>query len=157
MKDTVDKSKKTEADIPVASGALLPPEVTQTVPDKDLLWKQYQLEVDLYKFYLEMTLKFSTFYYVATGAIVSFYFSRTDVSLIRYSLLFPILMSIGFGAIYLYGAVLLRILRQDIFDIRDKLDLDTAPDTNILGALLIVSAILMFFVAGVLAWLFFTR
>jgi len=157
MKDTIEKSKKSEIDLPVASGALLRPELAQLVPDKDLLWKQYQLQVDLFKFYLELTVKFTAFYFAATGAILSFYFSRTDVSLIRYSLLFPIFMSLGFGAIYIYGAVLLRVTRQDIFDLRDKLDLEVAPDTNILGALLIVTALLMFIVAGVLTWLFFKQ
>jgi hypothetical protein len=126
-------------------------------PDKDLLWKQYELEIDLYKFYLELAVKFNVFYYAGTGAILSFYFSRTDVTLVRYSLLFPILMSVGFGGLYIYGAWLLRILRQDIFDIRDKLGLDTAPDLIVLSVALFVSAGLMLCVAAVLAWLFFTK
>ena len=40
-------------------------------PTKDLLWKQYELHVGLYKHYLELALKFNVFYYAATGAILS--------------------------------------------------------------------------------------
>ena len=87
------------------------------IPDKDLLWKQYELHVDLYKHYLELILKFNVFYYAATGAILSFYFSKTDVSVIKFSLLFPVMMSTAFGIVFLYGANALRITRQDVFDI----------------------------------------
>ena len=54
--------------------------------DRELLWRQYQLHVDLYKHYLDMTLKFNTFYYAITGGIVSFYFSRADLPLMIWSL-----------------------------------------------------------------------
>lgn len=123
-------------------------------PDKDLLWKQYQLHVDLYKHYLELVLKFNVFYYAATGAILSFFFSKTGVGLIKYSLLFPIMMSVAFGILFIYGAFTLRITRQDVFDIRDKLGLETAPEFNVLKWLLVLSAILMFGVAGVIFWLY---
>lgn len=125
--------------------------------DKDSLWKQYQLHVDLYKNYLELTLKFNVFYYAVTGAILSFYFSKTDVSLIRYSLLFPIIMSIGFGFFFFYGASLVKIVRRDIFAIRDTLELYSAPEVNILAVLLRLSAILFSFVALCLLGLFFFR
>jgi hypothetical protein len=122
--------------------------------DKDLLWKQYELHIDLYKNYLELVLKFNVFYYAGTGAILSFFFSKTDVSLIKFSLLFPVMMSLAFGFVFLYGAKALRITRQDVFDIRDKLGLETAPELNVLAMLLLLSALLMFGVAGVMMWLF---
>jgi len=31
--------------------------------ERDLLWKQYALNVDLYKFYLELVVKVNAFYY----------------------------------------------------------------------------------------------
>jgi hypothetical protein len=124
--------------------------------NKGLLWKQYALEVELFKKYLDITVKFNVFYYAATGAILSFYFSRSDRGAIRYSLLFPLIMSIAFGVVFIYGAYLLRILRKDIFAIRDELGFAVAPDANILIVLLYVFAGLMFVVAGVLAWLFYS-
>ena len=123
-------------------------------PDKDLLWKQYELHVGLYKHYLELALKFNVFYYAGTGAILSYYFSKTDVPLIKYSLLFPIIMSLGFGILFIYGAFALRITRQDVFDLRDKLGLETAPELNVLAILLVISATLMVAVALIIFWLF---
>ena len=40
--------------------------------DKDILWKQFSLYVDLYKFYMDITMKVNLFYYGITGAILSF-------------------------------------------------------------------------------------
>ena len=85
---------------------------------------------------------------------MSFFFSKTDVGLIKYSLLFPIMMSVAFGILFIYGAFTLRITRQDVFDIRDKLGLETAPEFNVLKWLLVLSAILMFGVAGVIFLLY---
>ena len=119
-------------------------------PDKDILWKQYALHIDLYKHYLELTLKFNVFYYAATGAILSYFFSKSEIVLLKYSLLFPIAMSITFGILFIYGASKLRITRQDVFIIRDKLGLETAPELNVLSMLLIVSALLMFVVSTIL-------
>lgn len=124
---------------------------------KELLWKQYALHVDLYKNYLDLVLKFNIFYYASTGAILSFYFSKTDVSLIKFSLLFPIMASVCFGVLFIYGASALRVTRQEMFDIRDKLDLDTAPEFNVLSGLLLASALLMFGVAVVVLWLFLSK
>jgi hypothetical protein len=124
-------------------------------PNEDLLWKQYELETNLFKHYLELILKFNAFYYVVTGAILSFYFTKADVPLVRYALLFPVLMSIVFGVLFGYGVFLNRVTRADIFKIRDELRLEVAPEVNVLGALLAMSATLMFVVAGVLLWFFF--
>jgi hypothetical protein len=39
----------------------------------ELLWRQYALSVDLYKFYMDLVVKFNVFYYAVTGAILSFF------------------------------------------------------------------------------------
>ena len=99
--------------------------------DKDLLWKQYNLYIDLYKHYLELVIKFNVFYYAVTGAIFSFYFSKEDVSIIRYSLLFPFIMSLGFGGFFIYGGRLLNVVREDVFAIRNCLGLYSAPEMKV--------------------------
>jgi hypothetical protein len=127
----------------------------QKEPSEDLLWKQYELETGLYKHYLELILKFNTFYYAVTGAIVSFYFTKADVPLAKYALLFPILMGIVFGVVFVFAVIALQISRETVFNIRDKLNLEAAPEINVLGALLAMSALLQFVVAGALLWFFF--
>lgn len=124
-------------------------------PSVDLLWKQYDLQVGLYKGYLELLLKFNVFYYAATGALISYYFSKPGIPWMKYSLGFPVLMSIGFAALFIYGAVNTGVVRQELFDIRDKLGLDTAPEYNVLCIFLWISAILMLIVALCLVGMMF--
>ena len=124
-------------------------------PDRELLWKQYEPHTDLYKHYLEMVLKYNAFYYAVTGAILSFYFTKSEIPLVKYAMLLPILMSLIFGVLFVFAGVLNRVTRNDIFRLRDELNLETAPEMNILGATLAVSALLMLTVASLILWFFF--
>jgi len=103
---------------------------------KELLWKQYSLHVDLYKFYTDMVIKINIFYYAITGALLSFYFSNPDKPFLKWSLLLPIIMSLALGGIFLYGAILIGITRDEMFRIRDRLGLETAPDIGVLSIIL---------------------
>lgn len=127
---------------------------TEIVVDKDLIWKRFDQTVDLYKHYLDLLVKFNAYYYATTGAILSFYFSRVDIASVRYSLLFPAIMSIAFGILFIYGAYKIRFSSRDILAMRDKLGLSSAPEFNILTFFLFISAILMFVVAAALIWVF---
>jgi hypothetical protein len=123
--------------------------------DKDILWKQFSLYVDLYRFYMDVSVKINLFYYGITGAILSFYFTHSDARLVKYALCLPILMSLVFSGIFFYGTHLMPILRHDVFDIRDKLGLATAPDLGILTIVLRAFAFLFLVVAvslGIVIW-----
>ena len=120
-------------------------EPDRPVATDDMLWNQYELHVELYKEYL--LLKFNAFYYAATGAILSYYFSKPELPWMKYSLLFPVLMSGGFAGLFWYGALQSEATRLDIFAIRDKLGLYSAPEYRVLKILLFVSAGLMIIVA----------
>ena len=71
--------------------------------DRELLWRQYQLNVDLYKGYLDLIVKINVFYYAITGAILSFYFANQN-DLTKLSLLLPLLMSVTLGVFFIVGA-----------------------------------------------------
>jgi hypothetical protein len=79
-------------------------------PD-DLLWKQYCLHVDLYKFYLEIAIKVNVFYYAITGGILSFYFSNPKEQFAKYALVLPAIMSAAFGMLFLVGSALILLIR----------------------------------------------
>jgi hypothetical protein len=122
--------------------------------DTDILWKQYELQVELYKKYLELVLKFNIFYYAATGALISYYFSKSEIPLMKYSLLLQVLMSFGFAALFFYGSWAQSVTREEIFNLRDALGLETAPETRVLQVLLCISAFLML-VVGIVILIFF--
>lgn len=100
--------------------------------NRELLWRQYNLHIDLYKYYLDLSLKANAFFYLITGGILTFYFANSKDGLVKYSLLLPIIMSLAFGFSFIYGAKLMHIIRADIFHIRDELGFQTAPDVYVL-------------------------
>jgi len=115
---------------------------------RETLLRQYQIHVDLYKHYLELSLKVNIFYYAITGAILSFYFTRPhDYYFIKYSLILPFLMSLLFAGIFIYSSIILNVTRKEVFQIRDWLGLRTAPEFNVLKYFLRASAFLFIVVA----------
>jgi hypothetical protein len=115
----------------------------------ELLWKQYHQNIELYKFYMDLVIKFNIFYYAVTGAIISFFFKNSTISNVKYSLLFPIIISVSFAGFFLYGAHLMKYLRFEVFAIRDALGLSVAPDVGVLSVLLrIFSAVFIIVAIG---------
>jgi len=117
----------------------------------EILWGQYKQNVELYKFYMELIIKFNVFNYAVTGAIVSFFFANQNIPDIKYSLLLPIIMSIAFAGFFIYGAILMKYLRAEVFEIRDALELAVAPDIGVLSVLLYIFSAIYIVVAGALA------
>lgn len=137
----------------------------EVAPDRDLLWKQYALHVDLYKFYLDLAVKVYVFYYAITGSILTYYFQSSATGpassssmhdLSRFSLLLPIGFSIAIGGLFFYGAKLLRVIRKELFAIRDKLSFATAPEIVVLVAFLRTFGAIMILTGLSLGWLFAT-
>jgi hypothetical protein len=118
----------------------------------EILWGQYKQNVELYKFYMELIVKFNVFYYAVTGAIVSFFFASQNIPDIKYSLVLPIIMSLGFAGFFIYGAILMGYLREEVFRIRDALGLQVAPDVGVLSVLLYIFSVIFILVAGSLVY-----
>ena len=112
------------------------------------LWKQYEIKIDLYKHYLKLTIEINVFYYAITGALVSYYLAHRDDSAVRFALILPLLMSVLFALLFIYGAIINRLSRAEIFRVRDALGLHVAPDLSVLGWLLSICAVLMLLVAA---------
>jgi len=132
-------------------------QITSVEAIHEILLKQYHIHIDLYKHYLELSLKVNIFYYAVTGAILSFYFSNPYSSkIIKYSLILPFLMSILFATIFIYSSIILNVTRNEVFQIRDWLGLRTAPEFNVLKYFLRASAFLFILVAfGLIIFFFF--
>lgn len=119
--------------------------------NNDLLWKQYQQHIEAYKFYLDIVVKLMSFYFAVTGAMLSFYFSNSADTNAKLALYLPLLMGVGLLIIFIIGAILSLITRKDIFILRDKMKLETAPETGILTLLLVVfSFVLIFTIIGII-------
>jgi hypothetical protein len=68
--------------------------------DDELLMSIIEKDIDLYKFYLDVSLKLSIFVFGTTGAIVSYQQANlAKNSLIGFSLIFPLVLNLGFAVI----------------------------------------------------------
>lgn len=122
--------------------------------DEELLWKQYSLHTDLYKHYLDLTIKFNQFYYAVLGGILVFYFSRKQTPLLRFSLLFPVVVSFGFGLFLAYAAFLNRNSRREVSELSERLNLSVTPELHVLTALLYLTSFFLFLVTAGLIYIF---
>ena len=129
------------------------PATVQVSPD--LLWKQYELHVNLYKTHMELVVKLMTFYYAITGAIVSYYFAHPDIPLIRWALVLPFLFSVGLAVAAVRGTRDAGPVQTEIEGTAVALGLRIYPSTAALKHLLLIAAITCVLVALGLLLLFF--
>ena len=120
----------------------------------DILWKQYQENIDLYKFYMDLIIKFNMFYYAVTAGIISFYFANTGIESIKYLLLLPTMMSVFFALFFIYAAKLMNPLRNEVFKIRDEIGFTTSIDIGVLSVLLYIFSVLYIIIAIALLYLY---
>lgn len=124
---------------------------------REMLWRQYNLYTELYKYYFDIALKANGFFYLITGGILTYFLTHIDEPYIRLSLLLPIILSVGLGGIFIYGAILIIEIRRDIYNISKELRLATAPEFWVLNASLIVFGAIFFIIAIALSWLMFIK
>jgi hypothetical protein len=125
-------------------------------PQRDLLWQHYEMLVDLYKHYLDVALKFNAFYYFITGAILSYYFAESSRNpMMRWSLLFPIFMSVAFALFFFYAATLHSNARKEVARVAQILGLQVWPDVGVLNKVLVIFAVLYLLVASGIGYLFY--
>ena len=105
------------------------------------LWKQYDQHISTYKFYLEVLVKLMTMFFAVTGAMISFYFTKSEISTAKLALYLPLIMSIGLFLFFVIGVVLSTVTRKDVFKLRDKLELEVSPELGVLTLLLAIFAI----------------
>jgi hypothetical protein len=107
---------------------------TVNIGPDNLLWKQYSIYVDLFKFYVDAVWKSTTWFYAITGAILVYYFDNasSDNPFLRYSLVLPIVLSFGLFAIYLVGGYQTKELNDRLDYICLKLRLTGKPHVNVL-------------------------
>ncbi len=116
---------------------------------QELLWRQYQQNIDLYKFYMDLTVKFNVFFYAVTGAIVSYALAQHNSNaIIKYALALPFAMSLCFAGFFVYGGILMRVLKRETFAIRDALGLQAAPDVGLLSVLLYLFTFIFLLIAA---------
>jgi hypothetical protein len=111
-------------------------------------WKEYELHIDLYRYYLDLGLKANLFFYFITGGILGIFLQKPTGWLMKFSLLLPVLLSLAFGGVFIHGAFLWMRISDVIRELRRDLKLKKAPDINLMSLLLFVFGAI-FLVVGV--------
>jgi hypothetical protein len=124
--------------------------------DREIHWRDYSLNADLYKFYLELAVKVTVAYYAITGAIVSYCVAkRPPADYTRWALLLPLVMSLCLAIIYASSLKSALVLRDDMKSLWEKLPLKTYHDFSPLFFTLIALAVLQVGCAFGLLYLLF--
>jgi hypothetical protein len=112
------------------------------------LWKQYLVYVDLFKFYVDLTWKATTWFYATTGVILVYYFDHGDEnSLLRYSLCLPFILSLVLSLAYGRGLREMLDLENQLEYKARHLELPGKPHVDILGRFLIAACALFLLTA----------
>jgi hypothetical protein len=78
------------------------------------LWKVYEADLDLYKFYLDLAVKAAGFFFTLTGGMLAYSLAHyRESKIILLALLFPTLMGGVLAALYYKGARGADVFRKD--------------------------------------------
>jgi hypothetical protein len=128
-----------------------------TLIDPDnFLWKQYTVYIDLFKFYVDIAWKSTTWYYAITGAILAYYFNNANAAntFLEYALLLPIVLSAALCAMYFLGASQTKDLEERMDYICENLGLTGRPHINVLRFFLVGGGVLCFVVGSGILFVF---
>ena len=120
----------------------------------NVLWKQYAVYVDLFKFYLDTALKANIWFYSITGAILTYYFKvmnddakspqnpSVEAGSLKYSLVLPMVLGFGLGIIFLFCSIQANDMRNKLTYILDELKLPGMPHVHVLIYFLVFAGLL---------------
>ena len=102
--------------------------------DREIIWRQYALHLDLYKFHMDATVKYNIFYFAITGGVVSYVFSTSEQQegVVKWALLLPIFLSICFMSALIYATFLVQPRKAELENIKDQLKINTVPNMTLL-------------------------
>jgi MFS family permease len=115
-------------------------------------WKEFEMRVEAYRYYLSIILQTNVFFYAIAGAAIGFYLNRTSNEHLVYALLLPILIAAVLGGIFHHAAVLQKDAAETIEEIRTALNNDWKEG---LGIKEIPDLDLLYILLRIFGWIFF--
>jgi hypothetical protein len=126
----------------------------RTMEAIDLRWNEFKRAVEMHHAYLELAIKLNLFYYAITGAILSFYFTHTEIGMAKYALGVPILLSAALAVFFVCAAFLAQGLRLHIKRVAAELALGAAPEGVVLVMMCAIFGGMLWFIFFTLVWFF---
>ena len=125
--------------------------------DTETLMKHYAIIVDVLKFYLDLILKFITFSYAVTGAIVSYYLSQPNTGFMRWALIPPLIVNLLFAIFALYSSRYVHYLDKELEHIKTTVGFSDVVDVTFLTKMLYLACGLSALVVIFLVVLYWAR
>lgn len=67
---------------------------------EDYRWKEFEIRVEAYRYYLNIALQTNVFFYAITGVVLGFYLNKTTNEYLVYALLLPIIIAAVLGGFF---------------------------------------------------------
>jgi hypothetical protein len=86
----------------------------EEVSDNNLLWRQYALFSDLYRYYIDLIWKVAVWFYTAIGASLAYFFTHYHPGTHTYlPLLLPFLAALGLGVARIFNRVIHYVAQME--------------------------------------------
>src|SRR5262249_41694790 len=119
-------------------------------PD-ELLWRQYALHYDVYKFHLDACVKYTSLIFAITGALLGYYFKELQGQATAKWVLFPgVVMNLCMGTGYLVGGCMVGPRKREIHVIAKRLGYSRPPNMTLLQLVLWLMCLVNIVTAAVL-------
>jgi hypothetical protein len=123
--------------------------------NREILWRDYALTADLYKFYLEIAIKVTAFYFAVTGTLLSFVLTRPEIGYGKWALLLPVLLSLCLATVFAFSLPLAKMMRDDSYTLAAKLGIKANEYSPLLYALGIFAFLQIANAAGLIVLLLY--
>jgi len=104
-------------------------------------WKEIDIDLSLYKFYLELLLKGATVVLAVTGGVASYCLAHPEAPLLKFALVLPVLVNLGFGTICAIGHKPAKMLARDHEAMCRRHEITNPYDLSTLQHLLLLFAV----------------
>jgi len=99
----------------------------------ELLWRQYSLHYDVYKFHFDACVKYSSLLFAITGALLGYYFKELQGQSNARWVLFPaIVMNLCLGSGFLVAGCMVGPRKREINAIAKRFGFSSPPNMTLL-------------------------
>jgi hypothetical protein len=137
-----------------ANEDLTPRTEVEEASQRELLWRQYALHYDIYKFHLDATIKAAVLIFAVTGAMLGYYINLPSTNDLRKFLLVPACaMNLILGLAYFVAACGIPARKREVISIARRLGFQSPPNLTLLQFFTFLMSSVMCLTAGALAYL----
>ena len=105
-------------------------------PD-ELLWRQYSLHYDVYKFHLDISVKYTSLLFAITGALLGYYFKELQGQPGAKWVLFPgVVVNLCMGVGCFVGGYMVGRRKQEVDVIAKRFGFSSPPNMSLLRLIL---------------------